>query len=206
MLWYILDSHNSFPKTQESSLLPSVFEALTFTTLWVNSADGELIILFLFFPENGIWHFMQIVSIGDNLHEISKPVFWEKKKETICMKYQILFSGKNKKNISKWCLLKNLPRVLSVKYLICYWQKYKWRYPGNATFMKQNPTKTPKEGEMRNKSWQNNHHIWNQQCTEKNYKRRTVFNQFYSLKNSPLTHLCQMNSTTLTLWTGPFPV
>ena len=24
------------------------------------------------------WHFMQIVSFGDNLHEMSKPVFWEK--------------------------------------------------------------------------------------------------------------------------------
>ena len=35
--------------------------------------------------------------------------------ETICMKYQILFSGKNKKNISKCRLLKILPRVLSVK-------------------------------------------------------------------------------------------
>ena len=31
------------------------------------------------------------------------------------MKCQILFSGKNKKNISKYCLLKILPRVLSVK-------------------------------------------------------------------------------------------
>ena len=29
------------------------------------------------------------------------------------MKYQILFSGKNKKTISKCCLLKILPRVLS---------------------------------------------------------------------------------------------
>ena len=36
-------------------------------------------------------------------------------KETICMKWQILFSGKNKKNISKCRLLKILPRVLSVK-------------------------------------------------------------------------------------------
>ena len=31
------------------------------------------------------------------------------------MKCQILFSGKNKKNISKCCLLKFLPRVLRVK-------------------------------------------------------------------------------------------
>ena len=34
-------------------------------------------------------------------------------KKTICMKCQIPFSGKNQKNMSK-CLLKCLPRVLSV--------------------------------------------------------------------------------------------
>ena len=45
--------------------------------------------------ENRIWHFMQIVS--DNLHEISKPVFW-----------------KNKKNLSIRHLQEILPRVLSV--------------------------------------------------------------------------------------------
>ena len=51
---------------------------LTFTTLWAFLADGKLMIFFLFFLENRIWHFMQIVSSGDNLHEISNPVFWEK--------------------------------------------------------------------------------------------------------------------------------
>ena len=35
-------------------------------------------IFFLFFPEIRLWHFMQIVSKGDNLHEMSKPTFWEK--------------------------------------------------------------------------------------------------------------------------------
>ena len=40
---------------------------------------------------------MQMVSIGEHLHEMSNPVFWV-----------------NKKNISK-CLLKILPGVLSVK-------------------------------------------------------------------------------------------
>ena len=34
-------------------------------------------IFFLFFPENRSWHFMQIVFTGDNLHEMSKPVFCE---------------------------------------------------------------------------------------------------------------------------------
>ena len=56
-------------------------------------------ILFLFFPENRIWQFMQIVSTGDNLHETSKLVFCEK----------------NQKNISVCCPLKILPRVLRVK-------------------------------------------------------------------------------------------
>ena len=36
------------------------------------------------------------------------------------MKSQILFSGKNKKNISKCHLLKILPRVLSVKGRVNY--------------------------------------------------------------------------------------
>ena len=35
-------------------------------------------IFFLFFRENRIWHFMQIVSSGDNLHEMSNHVFSEK--------------------------------------------------------------------------------------------------------------------------------
>ena len=44
---------------------------------------------------------MQIVSIGDNLHEMSNPVSRGKKR---------------KKNISVCRLLKILPRVLSVNY------------------------------------------------------------------------------------------
>ena len=32
-------------------------------------------IFFFLFPENRIWQFMQIVSNGDNLHEMSIPVF-----------------------------------------------------------------------------------------------------------------------------------
>ena len=59
----------------------------TFTTLWANSADDKLIIFVLFFPENRLWHTMQIS----------------------------LFSRKNKEKISKCHLLKFLPRVLSVE-------------------------------------------------------------------------------------------
>ena len=50
-----------------------------------NSADSILII-FLFFPENRIWYF-----IGDNLHEMSKIIFWKKKKE----KYLKMSSAEN---------------------------------------------------------------------------------------------------------------
>ena len=35
------------------------------------------------FPENMIWHFMQNVSSGDNLHEMLYSVFWGKIRKTI---------------------------------------------------------------------------------------------------------------------------
>ena len=53
------------------------------------SAD-EIFIYFFFFPkkigfdmlcklsENRLWNFIQIVSLEDNLPEMSKPIFWEK--------------------------------------------------------------------------------------------------------------------------------
>ena len=47
-----------------------------FFTLLVNLAGDKLIIVFLFFQDYRIWHFVQIVSIGENMHEMSKPVFW----------------------------------------------------------------------------------------------------------------------------------
>ena len=42
------------------------------------TAEDILEYFFLFFPENRILHFMQIVSSGDTMHEVSNPVFWEK--------------------------------------------------------------------------------------------------------------------------------
>ena len=58
------------------------------------------------------------LSHGDNLHEMSNPVFWKKKKKkkkknriwhfmqiVISMKCQVLFSGKNKKSITHLSLL-----------------------------------------------------------------------------------------------------
>ena len=51
--------------------------------------------IFLFFPENRMRHFKQVVSNGDNLLEMSNPVFW-----------------KNKKNISICHLMKILPSAM----------------------------------------------------------------------------------------------
>ena len=55
-----------------------MLEQLTFTSLCANLADNKLMIFFLFFQVSRIWHFMQIVSIGDSLHEMLNLVPWEK--------------------------------------------------------------------------------------------------------------------------------
>ena len=52
-------------------LLLRFYNKLTFTTPWANSADNKLMIFFLFFPEDRLYHFMQIFSLEDNLHEKS---------------------------------------------------------------------------------------------------------------------------------------
>ena len=43
-----------------------------------HSAGDKLMLVFLYFLENGLWQFLQIVFLGDNMHEIPKPIFWEK--------------------------------------------------------------------------------------------------------------------------------
>ena len=48
------------------------------STLGKISADDIFKYFILYFPENKLWHFMQIVSSGDNLQEMSKHIFWEK--------------------------------------------------------------------------------------------------------------------------------
>ena len=92
---------------------------LIFTTPWAYSSDDKLLIFFLFLPESRLWPFMQIVSFRDNLYERSELIFWKKKirniskyrlkflprvlsvLETICMKFQSLFSGKKNEKYFK---------------------------------------------------------------------------------------------------------
>ena len=70
---------------------------LSFTSLWPNLADNKLMIFFLFFPEDRIWYFKQIICIGDNLHAMVKTCFL----------------GKMRKSILVCCLQEILPWVLS---------------------------------------------------------------------------------------------
>ena len=79
---------------------------LTFTTFWVNSSDDKLVI---FFPDNRIWHFMQTVSNGDNLHEMSNPIFWKKKKKyfKILSAWNFTQSAKHLGLTSLWGLIRN---------------------------------------------------------------------------------------------------
>ena len=66
---------------------------LTFTTL------GRCKMGDVFFSRNRIWHFMQIVSTGDNLHEMSNSVFWEnlekKNQYVVCCKFYPSFKFLN---------------------------------------------------------------------------------------------------------------
>ena len=73
----------------------------TFITCWANSVIDK-IVFFLFFPENRI----DISCNGDNLHEISNPVFF-------FFFFFFLFFVFEKKYFK--CLLNFLSRVLSVK-------------------------------------------------------------------------------------------
>ena len=112
--------------TLSGSIIPDLWEPcnitffivlfnLTLTSPWANSADNKLVIFFLFFP-----YFSQLT--GFDISCKLSPL------ETICMKYQIQFSGKNKEKISKCCLLKILPRELSVKH------RSHFSYPTNSPY------------------------------------------------------------------------
>ena len=79
---------------QEYTIYPLYLDILTLTALFVNSADNKLMIFFLFFPENRIWH---LKSNGDNLHEMSNPVFWKNKNQKPKKKKKTEKKKQNKK-------------------------------------------------------------------------------------------------------------
>ena len=83
---------------------------LTFRTLWANSMNPKNFTFFFFF-------FLSYSHFSpESRFDISCKLT---PMETIRMKCQILFSGKNQKNIPKCPLLKMLPSMLIVKNSIC---------------------------------------------------------------------------------------
>ena len=84
-------------------------------TKYHQSAEDKLVIFFFFFFLFGFEILSLSEKIGDNKHEMSNPAFWVKWKQFAWMSTLFFFSGKIKKNNSICRLLKNLPRVLSIK-------------------------------------------------------------------------------------------
>ena len=72
-----IDLHLVLLLSYNSLLYDFISIILTLRMLGKVFSRQHIEIFFLFFLENKIWHFMQIVSNGDNLHEISNPIFWE---------------------------------------------------------------------------------------------------------------------------------
>ena len=70
-------------KEQMIPLLPDIILHLMLSTLGKIFSRQHFEIFFLFFSENRIRHFLQIVSNGDNLHAMSLPVFWGKIRKNI---------------------------------------------------------------------------------------------------------------------------
>ena len=78
------------------------------TSLLTHSADDKFVIFWLFFPYNRFWHFTQIVSTGDNLHEIPKSCFLRKIRNDIFL----IFSRKKK--------------ALTVHAKCLHWRQFAW--------------------------------------------------------------------------------
>ena len=52
---------------------------ITLCMLWANLADDKLMLYIEFIIKIRTWHFMQIVFLGDNLHEVSNSFFFYRK-------------------------------------------------------------------------------------------------------------------------------
>ena len=69
--WLYLQLPYSFQKWWQGKIIYTLSTRGKIFGWWHNA------VFFLFFLESIFWHFMQIVSNGDSLHEMSKAVFWE---------------------------------------------------------------------------------------------------------------------------------
>ena len=72
---------------------------------------------------------MQIVSIENNLHDMSNIVFWEKQNKK--KHFKVLSAENFTQNAKPECLLKILPRVLSMIHSKCE----SWQQPTAFNFL-----------------------------------------------------------------------
>ena len=107
--------NHSFRAHMFADTFAQILLRLTFTTLLANSADDKLVIFFLLIYQKTDF------DISCKLSPL----------ETICMKYQNLFSGKNKKNISNCRLLKIYSECKALIVKLC--RSKKSLFHGNWT-------------------------------------------------------------------------
>ena len=62
----------------ECGLLQFLLSMLNINMLMTKFSDSYKKIFFLFFLGNKSSQFMSIISNGDNLHEMSNPIYWNK--------------------------------------------------------------------------------------------------------------------------------
>ena len=95
----------------------------------------NMTIFFLLFLENRIWHFVQIVSSGDNLHEVPNPIFLGKIRKYFEMSSADIFT-QHAKCASTWlnssmiCVLYVLIRTVSARYFTVVACVFHWKHPG----------------------------------------------------------------------------
>ena len=79
-IYIILAANYNQIKKWFQVLLPLPWSFNFYHSLGKFSRRQLMIFFFFFSPENRVCHdFMQIVSLGDSLHEMLNPVFWRKK-------------------------------------------------------------------------------------------------------------------------------
>ena len=61
----------------------AIFKLFTLSMLGKKNWQTTFWKVFLLFEEKEIWHFMQTVSSGDSLHEMSEPTLWENMKNIL---------------------------------------------------------------------------------------------------------------------------
>ena len=80
------------PISSKSDLDKSAILTLDARGQHLSGRHIEIFFSYFFFPENRFWLVMQVVSITENLHEMSNPVVWKNKMESVTTKRQNLIS------------------------------------------------------------------------------------------------------------------